>query len=164
MPTSGVTSEGAIDGEAETWPAVQDYARADGAIRPCDTPGYAVHRRLPLCRNIPTNLEPLAEPWRHGRRALCTFLSAVKTAETEGMLACLESIERAHRNKDWKAAAWLLERRYGWWPNHMVTTVTEEQSSMDLSTDEGRSEVIAALQALPAELLAEAIAGIGADA
>lgn len=99
-----------------------------------------------------------------GEEPYATFLSAVKTAETEGMLACLESIERAHRNKDWKAAAWLLERRYGWWPNHMVTTVTEEQSSMDLSTEEGRSEVIAALQALPAELLAEAIAGTGADA
>jgi len=99
-----------------------------------------------------------------GDEPYATFTCAVKAAETEGMMACLESIERAHRNKDWKAAAWLLERRYGWWPNHMVTTVTEEQTSMDLSTDEGRSEVIAALQALPVELLAEAMAGTGADA
>jgi hypothetical protein len=46
----------------------------------------------------------------------------------------------------------------------MITTVTEEQTSMDLSTSEGRAEVIAALQALPTELLAEAIAGAGAEA
>ena len=46
----------------------------------------------------------------------------------------------------------------------MITTVTEEQSSMDLSTEEGRAEVIEALRALPAELLAEAIVGTGAEA
>ena len=99
-----------------------------------------------------------------GEEPYASFVAAVKEAEMEGMLSCLESIERAHRNKDWKASAWLLERRYGWWPNHMITTVTEEQSAMDLSTDEGRAEVIEALQALPAELLAEAIASSGADA
>ena len=99
-----------------------------------------------------------------GEEPFAAFTCAVKAAETEGMMACLESIDRAHRNKDWKAAAWLLERRYGWWPNHMITTVTEEQSSMDLSTEEGRAEVIAALKALPAELLAEAIASTGAEA
>ena len=99
-----------------------------------------------------------------GEEPFARFTGAVKEAETEGMLSCLESIERAHKNRDWKAAAWLLERRHGWWPNHMITTVTEEQTSMDLSTDEGRAEVIAALQALPTELLAEAIAGAGAEA
>ena len=99
-----------------------------------------------------------------GEQPFADFTSAVKEAETEGMLSCLESIERAHKNRDWKAAAWLLERRHSWWPNHMITTVTEEQSSMDLSTEEGRAEVIEALRALPAELLAEAIVGTGAEA
>ena len=80
-----------------------------------------------------------------GEQPFADFTSAVKEAETE-------------------AAAWLLERRHSWWPNHMITTVTEEQSSMDLSTEEGRAEVIEALRALPAELLAEAIVGTGAEA
>ena len=124
-------------------------------------------RYVDACRYV--NISP--RTWGHwqnrgsmGEEPYASFLSAVKDAEAEGMLSCLESIERAHRNKDWKAAAWLLERRWSWWPNHMITTLTEEQSSMDLSTEEGRAEVIAALQALPAELLAEAIASSGAEA
>ena len=93
-----------------------------------------------------------------GEEPFASLLAAVKEAETEGMMACLEAIERAYQQRDWKAAAWILERRHGWWPNAMITNRIEEQgSTMDLTTDEGRAEVIAALQALPVELLTAAL-------
>ena len=40
------------------------------------------------------------------------FCRALKRADLEAELACLRQIKEAAQNGDWRAAAWMLERRY----------------------------------------------------
>ena len=40
------------------------------------------------------------------------FCRALKRADLEAELACLRQIQEAAQNGDWRAAAWMLERRY----------------------------------------------------
>lgn len=59
-----------------------------------------------------------------------TFLDNFKKAEAAAALAALANINRASQNGDWKASAWLLERRraYGKDVQHPTTDqITEEK-------------------------------------
>ena len=40
------------------------------------------------------------------------FCRALKRADLKAELACLRQIKEAAQNGDWRAAAWMLERRY----------------------------------------------------
>lgn len=42
------------------------------------------------------------------------IVAAVARGEAEGALAALSSVIKAYREGDWKAAAWMLERRHGY--------------------------------------------------
>ena len=46
-------------------------------------------------------------------KSYCTFLNDVKSAEIEGAMVHLGTITAASA-KDWKASAWMLERRHGY--------------------------------------------------
>lgn len=46
-------------------------------------------------------------------KSYCTFLNDVKSAEIEGAMVHLGTITAAS-SKDWKASAWMLERRHGY--------------------------------------------------
>ena len=46
-------------------------------------------------------------------KSYCTFLNQVKRAEVEGAMVHLGTIAQASE-KDWKASAWMLERRHGY--------------------------------------------------
>src|SRR5210317_392730 len=46
-------------------------------------------------------------------KTYCTFLDQVKKAEVEGAMVHLGTIAQASQ-KDWKASAWMLERRHGY--------------------------------------------------
>lgn len=45
-------------------------------------------------------------------KSYCTFLNDIKRAEVEGAMVHLGTITQASQ-KDWKASAWMLERRHG---------------------------------------------------
>lgn len=47
------------------------------------------------------------------QKSYCTFLNQVKRAEVEGAMVHLGTIAQASQ-KDWKASAWILERRHGY--------------------------------------------------
>lgn len=61
-------------------------------------------------------------------KAYCTFLNDVKKAEIEGAMVHLGTITAASA-KDWKASAWMLERRHGYSkdrPQHIQEETTPE--------------------------------------
>ena len=60
-------------------------------------------------------------------RNYITFLDNIKTAEIEGAMANLGTIQEASQ-KDWKAAAWILERRHGYSRDGMKSTRPKEES------------------------------------
>ena len=55
-----------------------------------------------------------------------TFFSDVKRAEAEGAITNLGTIQEASA-KDWKAAAWLLERRHGYSRDGLKSTRPKEE-------------------------------------
>jgi hypothetical protein len=57
------------------------------------------------------------------------FGAAVKRAEAEGALVWLRKIERAATDGEWRAAAFLLERRY---PQHYGKSVQQQEHSGDV--------------------------------
>lgn len=56
-----------------------------------------------------------------------TFLNDIKSAEIEGAMANLGTIQEASQ-KDWKAAAWILERRHGYSRDGMKSTRPKEET------------------------------------
>jgi transposase len=85
------------------------------------------------------------------------FRDAVKEAEGACAAQCMARILRSADNGSWQASAWVMERRFGYSIHQQVTIEDNAAAEMDLTTDEGRAEVIAALQALPVELLTAAL-------
>jgi len=49
------------------------------------------------------------------------FLERIKRAESKGAIANLGLIQRAAKDGDWKASAWLLERRHGYQRNGYIS-------------------------------------------
>ncbi len=86
----------------------------------------------------------------------------LKTVE-ESKAKCVERhliiIQEAAMNGSWQASAWVLERRFGFRTAGPIEEVPDElaEVSSDLTTLEGRRQVVKALKDLPPELLYEAI-------
>jgi len=66
-------------------------------------------------------------------RAYSTFLNNVKSAEIEGAMVHLGTITEASA-KDWKASAWMLERRHGYSKDRQNTQPEQEQVEMPDNT------------------------------
>jgi len=62
-----------------------------------------------------------------------TFLNDIKSAEVEGAMANLGTIQDASK-KDWKAAAWILERRHGYSKEGIKSTRPKEEPT-DMPND-----------------------------
>jgi transposase len=81
----------------------------------------------------------------------------------ESKAACVEKnlviVQEAAMNGSWQASAWILERRFGWRKDGPIEEVPDElaEISSDLTTLEGRRQIVKALKELPPELLVEAI-------
>lgn len=56
-----------------------------------------------------------------------TFLNDIKKAESAGCIALLGTIKQAS-SKDWKAGAWILERRYGYSRDGVKSSRPEEEA------------------------------------
>ena len=70
--------------------------------------------------------------WRaKGRKAktgqYLEFLESIKRAEAKGALANLAVIQKSAKDGDWKASAWILERRHGYQKN--TNTFKQEAES-----------------------------------
>ena len=59
-------------------------------------------------------------------KSYCTFLNAVKKAEIEGAMVHLGTITQASQ-KDWKASAWMLERRHGYSKDRPTSQPDQEE-------------------------------------
>lgn len=66
-------------------------------------------------------------------KSYCTFLNEVKRAEIEGAMVHLGTITQASA-KDWKASAWMLERRHGYSKDRPTTQPEQEEVKMPENT------------------------------
>ena len=67
------------------------------------------------------------------KKTYCTFLNEVKSAEIEGAIVHLGTITQASA-KDWKASAWMLERRHGYSKDRPQQTQEEVQPDIPSNT------------------------------
>ncbi len=81
----------------------------------------------------------LAEGRKQTRGRKRDLWEALKRAEALGAEAALISIREAHqKDRDWKAAAWYLERRHGYRKNGPAEAAREEE--LELAGEENRIE------------------------
>ena len=96
-----------------------------------------------------------------GRKEQREFRDALKSAEAKGAAHNLAVINRAAKDGDWKAAAWILERRHDYRrdyaPAVMDTVTTPIQDTASTSTPKGREHIIAEVARLPEEFLLAAL-------
>ena len=59
-------------------------------------------------------------------KATIEFLENIKRAESRGAIANLGLIQKAAQDGDWKASAWILERRHGYNRNGVMVKPEEE--------------------------------------
>ncbi len=94
-----------------------------------------------------------------GDPRLQLLLKVVEESKAKCVEKNLNIIQEAAMNGNWISAAWILERRFGWRKDGPIEEVPDElaEVSSDLTTIEGRRQVVKALKELPPELLAEAL-------
>jgi len=94
-----------------------------------------------------------------GDPRLQLLLKVVGESKAKNVEKNLNIIQEAAMNGQWVAAAWILERRHGWRRDGPIEEVPDElmEVSSDLTTLEGRRQVVKALKTLPPELLKEAM-------
>lgn len=94
-----------------------------------------------------------------GDPRLQLLLKTVEAAKARNVEKNLILVQEAAMNGSWQAAAWILERRHGFRKDGPIEEVPDDlaQVSSDLTTLEGRRQVVKALKDLPPELLHEAI-------
>ena len=70
-------------------------------------------------------------------KAKIEFLESIKRAESKGAVVNLGLIQRAAQDGDWKASAWILERRHGYLRERNVNRNEEEdqQQLLEISND-----------------------------
>lgn len=100
-----------------------------------------------------------------GERAYRRFYTAIQQAEVAGALEALERINGA-ASTDWKAAAWLLERRHGYTRDQYerscqrqeATEAEEPERTMDYyHSPEGLAELADSLRQIGPRLLGKVI-------
>ncbi len=79
------------------------------------------------------------------------FLDEVKKAESKFLLKHLSNIGLAAKHGDWKASAWLIERRHPEYRTNVIPEKNEFEVTIQIGTD--TSELIAQLK--PTEKLLE---------
>ena len=86
---------------------------------------------------------------------------SLKKAEAVSAAHSLAVINQAAQEGSWQAAAWKLERRHGYRKDEPVNRELQleaaEEEAIDLSTPEGRAAVLETLEALPQELILDAL-------
>ena len=94
-----------------------------------------------------------------GDPRLQLLLKVVGESKAKNVEKNLNIIQEAARNGNWLSAAWILERRHGGRRDGPIEEVPDElmEVSSDLTTLEGRRQVVKALKTLPPELLKEAM-------
>lgn len=96
-----------------------------------------------------------------GRKPQREFRDALKSAEAEGAAHSLAVINRAAKDGDWKAAAWILERRHDYRRDYapvvMDTVTAPIEESPNPSTPKGREHIITEVSRLPEEFLLAAL-------
>lgn len=70
------------------------------------------------------------------------FLENIKRAESRGAIANLGLIQKAATDGDWKASAWLLERRHGYSRNNLFNKQASEADSKDDITEMSTKQVL----------------------
>jgi transposase len=90
------------------------------------------------------------EDARSGR--FLQFLQAVQGAEARGAVSSLATIQQAARSGDWRAAAWILERRHNYTTqqNHIQVNVDIDAENIDvrqlLQNVQDNQELLSSLQ------------------
>jgi hypothetical protein len=68
---------------------------------------------------------------REGSKKHRAFSEALDSNETRGAVSCLARIHQAAQAGDWKAAAWLMERRHGYTIQRASLPPAEPETTVD---------------------------------
>lgn len=86
----------------------------------------------------PSTLYRWMQQGREGKdRRKKEFLEAIKRAESHGAIQNLGLIQKAANDGDWKASAWILERRHGYNRGsdvHKEPAIQSDENAIDIST------------------------------
>jgi transposase-like protein len=70
------------------------------------------------------------------------FLEEIKRAESMGAIANLTLIQRAAQGGDWKASAWIMERRHGYSKQNNFNRAEDEESQELLKISNDTKEIL----------------------
>lgn len=70
------------------------------------------------------------------------FLEEIKRAESMGAIANLTLIQRAAQNGDWKASAWVMERRHGYSKQNNFNKQNEEEVQELLKIGDNTKQIL----------------------
>ena len=90
------------------------------------------------------------------------FSQAVKEAEGQCAAVCMGRIQRAAEEGSWQAASWIMERRFGYRRDSLISLSTEtaddtELTVVDPNAADGRALVIEHVSKLPEDLILAAL-------
>lgn len=87
-----------------------------------------------IARNHETQGVPAG--WGEGESAERMWLNAMDQARAEHEAQCVERISEIGQESDWKALAWLLERRHSrrWHLQHKLSIINKSETIADIST------------------------------
>jgi glutamate synthase domain-containing protein 3 len=74
-------------------------------------------------------------------KATIEFLENIKRAESRGAIANLGLIQKAAQDGDWKASAWILERRHGYNRNGVMVK-PEEESKPTIQISDNTKDIL----------------------
>ena len=93
-----------------------------------------------------------------GDAHMVKFAKTVKEARAVNCRIMLDVVTAAAMAGHWSAAAWILERRHSFRKDAPVDVAPDATDAVvDLSTPEGKRQIVKALKALPTDLLREAL-------
>ena len=80
------------------------------------------------------------------------FRAAVKKGRSQGGILNLATVQAASRAGQWQAAAWLLERRYGYRDAQEIED-NSDLHGIDVQTEEGQKVALDILNQIPIDIL-----------
>ncbi len=96
-----------------------------------------------------------------GDANMVKFAKTVKEARAVNCRVMLDVVTAAAMSGHWSAAAWILERRHNFRKDVPIDVAPDNTDAVvDLSTPEGKKQIVKALKALPVDLLKEALAEV----